>query len=82
MGKETTEIDEAVESILRNGRIRCPKCGWRPTRQDRWSCSCLHAWNTFETRGKCPACGKQWSDTQCPRCHQWSPHEAWYARGD
>jgi hypothetical protein len=60
------------------GRIRCPQCAWEPGREDRWSCSCRHVWNTFETRGVCPACEKQWADTQCLRCLAWSPHDDWY----
>ncbi|MGH9320706.1 MAG: hypothetical protein ACRD21_10115 [Vicinamibacteria bacterium] len=59
-------------------RIRCPKCGWEPRRDSLWSCSCFHAWNTFDTRGLCPECGRKWVETQCPRCHEWSRHEEWY----
>jgi hypothetical protein len=60
------------------GRIRCPLCGWRPRRSDRWSCSCGHVWNTFETRARCPACARQWHETQCLSCHRFSRHEDWY----
>jgi len=63
----------------RDKKIRCPKCAWTPGRHDQWSCACGHAWNTFDTRGICPACDAKWRDTQCPRCHEWSLHEAWYA---
>jgi hypothetical protein len=62
----------------RGERIRCPRCGWEPRRSDRWSCTCGCIWNTFETRGRCPACGKAWQETQCLRCFQWSRHEDWY----
>jgi hypothetical protein len=62
-------------------RIRCPRCGWEPERDSRWSCTCLHSWNTFDTEGLCPACGRQWAETQCLRCHQWSPHREWYGDG-
>jgi hypothetical protein len=60
-------------------RIRCPCCGWEPGRHDRWACTCLHVWNTFDTGGVCPACGRRWTETQCPRCGSWSRHEDWYA---
>lgn len=63
--------------------LRCPKCGWQPTAEDRWSCGpdgCGHVWNTFETAGRCPACDRHWRDTACLRCGEWSPHEAWYAQ--
>ena len=32
-------------------RIRCPLCGWSPRKEDVWSCTCGHLWNTFDTRG-------------------------------
>jgi hypothetical protein len=63
-------------------RIRCPRCAWRPGRHDRWMCRCEHVWNTFDTRGVCPACSYAWRDTICLRCEQWSPHAAWYAGDD
>lgn len=66
----------------RDRKIRCPKCAWMPRKSDQWSCACGHAWNTFDTRGICPACDAAWRDTQCLRCHAWSPHEAWYVDGD
>src|ERR1019366_5214284 len=40
-------------------RIRCPLCGCSPRKDDRWSCTCGHIWNTFDTGGVCPACLKQ-----------------------
>jgi hypothetical protein len=59
-------------------KIRCPRCAWQPKRSDRWQCSCLHLWNTFETRGVCPECSYRWQETMCLRCAKWSPHAAWY----
>ncbi len=61
------------------GRIRCPRCGWTPGSGDLWLCSCGHAWHTFDTRGRCPSCSRQWTQTQCLSCGAWSPHEEWYA---
>jgi hypothetical protein len=61
-------------------RIRCPQCRWQPGPNDRWFCDCGHAWNTFQTRGRCPACQKQWAVTECLRCGGWSAHEDWYER--
>src|SRR6202022_142671 len=37
-------------------------CGWLPRKDDRWSCTCGHSWNTFETGGVCPACLHQWTN--------------------
>lgn len=61
-------------------KIRCPKCAWQPRAEDRWFCNCAFGWNTFDTRGRCPACGYQWTATACPRCSLWSQHEDWYVR--
>lgn len=64
-------------------RIACPKCDFEPLPTDLWECSCGHVWNTFDTHGRCPACGKVWRDTQCldgyaGGCSRWSPHIDWY----
>lgn len=61
-------------------KIRCPQCLWQPRAHSRWACTCGHLWNTFDTAGKCPACEHQWTDTACPKCKQWSRHEAWYEK--
>jgi hypothetical protein len=61
--------------------VACPKCDWRPDAQSLWQCTCGHQWNTFQTHGVCPACGKVWKMTACSRydgCGQWSDHEDWY----
>lgn len=65
-------------------RIRCPRCAWEPRHHDRWSChpGCGTSWNTFDTRGRCPGCGRQWLETACLACHRWSPHLDWYAPGE
>lgn len=59
-------------------KIECPKCQWEPDAHARWGCTCGHLWNTFDTGGRCPKCSKQWKDTQCLSCQQWSPHLDWY----
>jgi hypothetical protein len=71
-----------IEKASTTGRIRCPRCNYSPRAKDRWQCSCRHVWNTFDTRGVCPQCGWVWKDTQCLRCHRWSPHEDWYERAE
>lgn len=70
------------EDKFRDRGIRCPKCRWRPRARDRWQCTCLHVWNTFDTRGICPSCSFRWHETQCLSCHAMSPHDDWYAKGD
>jgi len=60
-------------------RIRCPLCDWSPRKEDKWFCECGHSWNTFDTGGVCPACLRQWTETQCLSCIRWSLHSLWYA---
>jgi len=70
--------DERDQPTSRGRRIRCPQCQWEPRRDDRWRCDCGNDWNTFDTYGECPHCGKRWHMTQCLSCGEWSPHEKWY----
>jgi len=77
-------IDEVLRGAAlppRRPRIRCPRCAWQPRRSDQWVCrrGCHHVWNTFETGGRCPRCGYQWTVTACLSCHRLSPHLDWYA---
>ena len=72
------DVDERPVRGAGGAQIRCPRCAWEPGPDDRWTCSCLHTWNTFDTRGVCPACTRRWLETQCLRCLVWSPHDAWY----
>lgn len=58
--------------------IECPGCRMHPDMSELWRCSCGYTWNTFKTGGQCPGCSKRWENTQCPSCHQWSPHPDWY----
>lgn len=65
---------------MREPEIRCPRCAWKPKAESRWACKpeCGTVWNTFWTGGVCPGCGHAWQHTQCPNCHQRSPHKDWY----
>ena len=74
----TPGVREEDEAPPGRGRVRCPRCAWEPERRDLWMCSCLHVWNTFDTRGVCPDCSYRWEHTQCLRCKEWSEHERWY----
>ena len=43
----------------------------------------MPGWDTFITTAICPACGKRWNVTQCPKlssdgCGEVRPHEDWY----
>jgi len=58
--KSSVVLDRELEqekSLDPSGpRIRYPLCGWSPGKEDRWSCSCGHEWNTFDTGAVCPVC--------------------------
>jgi hypothetical protein len=73
----TTAADAAA---MREVKIFCPKCKWVPAPSDRWICqpACGCLWNTFETCGVCPKCGKNWEVTQCLACKRRSRHIDWY----
>jgi hypothetical protein len=58
--------------------IRCPRCKWLPSSEERWVCKCGHRWNTFWTRGLCPACRYRWTETTCQKCGESSTHSEWY----
>ena len=59
-------------------KIACPRCAWEPTATSKWICDCRHVWNTFDTAGRCPACGRVHRTTQCLACRATSPHHDWY----
>jgi hypothetical protein len=82
IGKRNTTILEKLGLDRGDRGIRCPVCYWRPQKHDTWMCNpgCGHVWNTFDTRGCCPECNKQWHQTACLRCGEWSLHESWYER--
>src|ERR1700686_1821038 len=73
-----TDVGDEKQVDSSGPRIRCPLCGWRPGKNDCWSCTCGHYWNTFDTGGICPGCLHQWTTTECLPCHPGSPHSDWY----
>lgn len=83
------EKSKEIEPDLK--KIRCPHCFWQPKASSVWFCSdcdfpeyfykgCGNIWNTFETGGKCSACGYCWRWTSCLSCSRWALHEDWYER--
>jgi len=72
-------LEDEDDDASGKGRIRCPRCGWQPGSSDLWMCRCGCRWNTFDTGGRCPDCGRVWRETQCLLCCEWSPHAAWHA---
>jgi hypothetical protein len=71
-----------LESLPRHTHCACPACGTPPPCGQFWSCEhCHERFDTFATRGKCPACGAWYLDTTCPHCRatnhidRWFPHQ-------
>jgi hypothetical protein len=90
---DLAEIVRRLEDTASGRRIRCPACGWQPGAASRWFCTptgapehfpngCGTAWNTFDTRGRCPGCDHVWRWTACPSCGAWALHDAWYEPDD
>jgi serine/threonine protein kinase len=67
-----------VSASREYANIFCPNCQWQPRKEDAWSCTCGYRWNTFETKGVCPACSYRWQETACPSCGVTSAHSDWY----
>ena len=82
--------EDSYRAKLREERARggskltmsCPRCSWIPSTTDEWECDCGYRWNTFESRGQCPSCDKQWETTQCLKCGEPSDHGDWYPSGE
>src|SRR2546428_5539607 len=45
------EIDQEKSLDPSGPLVRCPLCGWSPRKDDHWSCTCGHSWNTLDTGG-------------------------------
>jgi hypothetical protein len=91
--QHVADLLERFRDVARRHRIRCPTCAWTPDASSRWACAdtaapehfsngCGTAWNTFDTRGRCPGCRYQWQWTVCLSCHMWAKHGEWYASED
>lgn len=60
--------------------VSCPSCGDVPAPTTVWQCElCWCAWNTFETKARCPGCGFRFLATGCLTCGTISRHSEWYA---
>lgn len=75
---EPAERDDADPRYVELG-VACPSCAWIPDGRRRWQCDeCARLFDTFETRARCPGCGRTFEETWCPECHQASPHAYWW----
>ena len=57
--------------------LSCPKCYWKPTSRNFWSCECGCLWNIFHTEGECPQCRHVHLGIECLNCEQMSPKKDW-----
>jgi len=63
------------------GSVACPECGWIPCGQPLWKCDgCGAAFDTFETRARCPRCEKTWEVTLCIACRRTPRHSDWWRK--
>lgn len=77
---DTFAAEDAYRQATRSAvePVACPQCSYQPADDDVWQCDCGHLWNTFATKGRCPACSKTHDTTACPACDAASEHNAWY----
>jgi Zn-dependent protease len=67
-----------MESGPRHDHASCPFCHQHPPQSPLWSCPCGSRFDTFQTGGNCPACGRAFQTTMCPFCQQSSPIHLWF----
>jgi Zn-dependent protease len=67
-----------IEHGPRHPNAFCPFCREHPPQAPLWSCPCGSRFDTFQTGGNCPACGRTYQTTMCPFCAQLSPLHLWF----
>jgi Zn-dependent protease len=69
-----------MENLPRHTECACPACYAAPPSGPFWVCEECHTrFDTFDSRGKCPACGMWYLETACPNCRQAHHIDRWYA---
>jgi Zn-dependent protease len=69
----------AIEELPKHEDCACPRCMQAPPRGRHWVCDeCETRFDTFQTQGKCPACGAWYLNTTCPHCHDTHHIDRWY----
>lgn len=71
-------LAEAAAAPRRAG-FACPQCRAAPPVGPFWACPCKERFDTFETGGRCPKCGRVFPTTSCTDCHTVSPQDAFRA---
>jgi hypothetical protein len=68
-----------LEALPRHDDCACPGCGTGPPLGPCWVCEhCETRFDTFATRGKCPACGAWYLETTCPHCRTTHHVDRWF----
>jgi hypothetical protein len=69
-GFKSARVLSRVEKMpRREGIFACPSCKTAPHIGPNWRCSdCTATFDTFETLGQCPTCGKKFAQTRCLNC--------------
>lgn len=69
-----------LDKLPRREGFACPSCKAAPPIGDVWGCgNCGHRFDTFQSKGVCPACGAQFPATRCMECGKAHPMSEWVA---
>jgi Zn-dependent protease len=69
-----------LDKLPRRDGFACPSCKAAPPIGDVWGCgSCGNRFDTFQSKGVCPACGAQFPATRCLECGEAHPIGEWTA---
>jgi len=68
----------ALNAGRKHQDFACPACQAHPPMAALWRCACGAAFDTFATRGHCPACNAEFAVTQCTSCGARHPLAQWY----
>ena len=67
-----------VDAVPLRFGFACPACHTAPRVGKFWGCgNCHTAFDTFETRARCPACGAVFGSTRCTNCGASNPLQDW-----
>src|SRR5215472_9279659 len=63
-----------IAQLPRRDGYACPTCNTAPPIGNYWKCSqCQQSFDTFQTQGACPSCGRQFAVTACLDCRRVHP---------
>ena len=78
LGLQHARALSKIAQIPRRDGYVCPTCNTAPPIGNYWKCSqCQQPFDTFQTQGACPSCGRQFPVTACLDCHRAHPMNEW-----